>query len=178
VISRSAWFCPVAGLPWLSANTTSTLAPPRPASPAFFAKGEIAELGMGVVDDIHGDFERGLGMDARLEAARHALIGKMPPILTVACASAGPARNAEIEAGAKQPEDRLESHVDGSPNRCHAMPGASPGGERGITPATSVTYWLLSIACPVGMGKLRRAARDPSKGIRRAAELPRDLPAG
>ena len=58
VISRSVWFCPVAGLPWLSANTTSTLAPPRPASPAFLGQREIAEFRMRVVDNVHRDFDR------------------------------------------------------------------------------------------------------------------------
>ena len=45
VISRSAWFCPAAGVPWLSANSISILAPPRPGRPASLASGNGSSSG-------------------------------------------------------------------------------------------------------------------------------------
>ena len=52
VMRRSAWFWPAAGVPWLSANMTSILAPLRPGRPLPCGEREVLQVGMRVVDDV------------------------------------------------------------------------------------------------------------------------------
>ncbi len=63
-MSRSVSLCAVAGLPWWSAKTTSTLRPPRPGRPDVGGERDGGELGMRVVDDLHPDLDRLLHLGA------------------------------------------------------------------------------------------------------------------
>src|SRR5579871_6135764 len=120
VIRRSAWFCPVAGLPWLSPNTTSTLAPPRPASPAFFASGKLPNSGWALLMISIATSIAALVCSPALAAPPES--GNTAPILMVfSCENALPAERMEIEAAKASPAIRLKFILD----RLRELPPAS-----------------------------------------------------
>ena len=139
---------------------------------------EIAELGMGVVDDVDRDFDRGLGMDAG--AGGVAAQRKDRADLDGLVLRRGMARQRNgNRGGAKQPEDMLKSHVDGLrkvATRCQASDGLGCARHK---PRNFPYFWPVSIACPIGRGKLRaRRKRARRKTINRLKAPPRPLPSG
>ena len=122
---------------------------------------EIAELGMGVVDDVDRDFDRGLGMNAGAGGVA-ASAGKIAPILTTLSSADALARERERDrGGARQPEQCPEIHNDGSPK---APASADLSEER--------TRMLAMFALPLFLarqalhGGLRRASERGNRACR------------
>ena len=61
VMRRSAWFWPAAGVPWLSAKMTSSLAPPSPGQALAVGQRKVLQVGVAVVDEVDGQLDGGLG---------------------------------------------------------------------------------------------------------------------
>src|SRR6185503_6660896 len=89
-------------LPWLSANTTSTLAPPRPLRPAFFVTGRLPSAALPPLMISTAVSIAALPCTPALAALP--LKGKIAPILTVlSWAEAAPASATDMAAAESSP---------------------------------------------------------------------------
>ena len=86
----------------------------EPRQSGVFRQREIAELGMRVVDDVHRDFDRRLGMNAGAGgvAAQRENRADLDGLVLRRRVARQSNRN---RGGAQQPEDMLESHVETPP---------------------------------------------------------------
>ena len=94
----------------------------EPGEAGILRQREIAEFGMGVVDDIHRGLDRGLGMDAGAGgvAAQREYCADLDGLVLRRSMARQDNGN---RGGTKQPEDMLESHVEVS-ERCDPIPGS------------------------------------------------------
>src|SRR3979411_2733755 len=92
VMSRSVWFWPAAGVPWLSAKMSAILAPfsaglPARQAAALGQRHDLRQVGVAVVDDIDADFHRhpGIFAGARRVAAQRVDGADLDGVLGAGC---------------------------------------------------------------------------------------------
>ncbi len=131
---------------------------------------QITEFRVRVVDDVDRSLDRRLGVHAGTGGV--AAQGKDRADLDglVLGRSRSRQRNRK-RGGAKQPEEMLEFHVK-APNVATQCQALNLRMSKDITPQLPVIIGTLSIACPVGRGKLRPAHRFRSD--RRSDRIDRD----